>query len=78
MKNPNHTTSWNGLDVQAIVIVGDTEGDESVPGGLHHIPPYVAELEVYTPKGADMLDYLTETAQEAIEEKILNEFINKW
>lgn len=49
---------WKGLQCEGTVVVGDTGGDRSVPGGEFELAPYVEDLQVMGPEG-DIMEYLS-------------------
>lgn len=59
MKN-NQTVEWNGLRVVGDIVDDDWEGDASVPNGIHEIPAYVQDLEVYAAEDTSIVDYLND------------------
>jgi len=40
-------SEYNGLEVEAYIIVGDWEGDPDVPNGINRLPDYIDDIRVY-------------------------------
>ena len=65
-------TEWKGLHVEANVIIDDTEGDASVPGGVRTMPPYAEDIYVGVRCGGqDIYPSLDGFAQDDIENLLL-------
>jgi len=57
------------LDVQGVMVVGDWEGDPSIPMGTNELPPYIENVKVYLGKD-DVTDWFTEKGLKALEVKL--------
>jgi hypothetical protein len=65
------STTWNGLQVEYSISVGDWEGDPDVPGGVNKFPPYIDELIILSPDGEDIADLFCDNAIDNLEIEIL-------
>ena len=74
MKQPLTEIDWNGLTCVGRVVVGDWEGDASVPRGKRYLPPYVEDMEVLTSDGTDIYWNLNEDTRDDILEAIIEHY----
>ena len=77
MKESGMKMNWRGLDVEFELVTAGLEGDSSIPNGMHQLPDFLEDVAVYTPEGADITDYLTDTAIDDIIDYILNKIQEK-
>ena len=68
---PPVTSNLFGLTIRGRIVIGDWDGDPSIPNGVRHWPPYIEDLEVLSPDGTDMLDYLTDECVDLIIDDLL-------
>ena len=68
---------WHGLTVEATVVIGDWEGDPSVPNGVHHLPAYTEDVAISDADGNDMGDYINKQGMDDIDEILLIEAANQ-
>lgn len=61
---------FEGLYVTGKLVVGDWEGDPSIPGGKREIPPYIDDLAVKV-QGFDHTSHLTPRYLEHLEERVI-------
>lgn len=54
-------TYYRGFELEGTVVIGDTEGDASIPRGTHELPPYIVDLTVLS-DGEDVYEMLTDKA----------------
>lgn len=71
MSAPLVEIEYKGLTCVGRVIVGDWEGDPSIPRGTRQLPPYVEDLQVYGCDDHDIYGMLTEAARDEIIEAII-------
>lgn len=65
--------NWKGMEITGKIITGDWEGDPSIPRGINYLDDRVEDLEVFSPDGDQIDDYLTESALEECREILMNE-----
>lgn len=68
------TGNWRGLDIEGKYIEGDWEGDPDVPRGVNYLPAYIDDLQVTTPGGDDITEFLNKGAVEECVDILLGDY----
>ena len=64
-------TEYRGFEISGHVIIGDTTGDGSVPGGISVMEPYCNDLSISINGKDDISDMLTADACVDCEEALI-------
>ena len=72
MKEYEISAVINGLQVDGEAVVGDWEGDNSIPNGIHMLPTYLNGISVYTDDGTDITNWLTKEAIKELSDGLLD------
>lgn len=73
MKDERKVIEYRGLICEARIIVGDWEGDPSIPNGVRELPPYCEDIYIHAPgDDYDLYNMFTDEAIEEIIEELLS------
>lgn len=72
-------TTWRGLLVTGVITPGGWEGDPSIPRGTHPLEDTLDDLDVLSPSGESLFEYLTpEALDEIIDIIFQEETLDRW